>query len=426
MKKFLILLTLLVAGVAQAQTHNQDAGAQIGGTQVLGHTTDGTTAINTSGKWGKFAVSTYGGSYVSTQDPSSGLTQSVIPVSSNPYYAAVVDGLKAGVVVADDTIEASSTRTVLNLASNAANVGDYIIPSSGTAANLGKWYPVCADATNTITLCGTGLDATPSTDNIRIFRPRPLNGTGSASTSTNTALQVSVNSFFQDSNGGNLLKSEDSAHTTGDAGVQMLGVNNRSFATLNSSQLDYTPIAVGDVGNLYSTVVYDSTLTAAQSAVRPIDTSTISNNVGVTVLGRGDADWNPTAGTGSGRFSMFSMDSTGRQYVNTGADVGKYTQGCNTAITTATTGDIIAALASNRHYISSISCTNTGAAATRVRIQDGSATGFADLMLAATTGYASITFPTPFRTASNSAVVANVITTGSSTVCCATGYSATR
>jgi hypothetical protein len=68
---------------------------------------------------------------------------------------------------------------------------------------------------------------------------------------------------------------------------------------------------------------------------------------------------------------------------------------------------------------------DTGGAATRVVLQDGASTVGSNLMLAATTGFAAVTFPTPARFGVNSTINANVITTGSSTICCARGYIST-
>jgi hypothetical protein len=88
MKKVLLVLLLVLSLSSEAigQSHNQGAAAGSMGTQILGHTTDGTLAINTSGAWGKFAVSTKGGIFTHNSDPSSGLSQSVIPLSPNVGY----------------------------------------------------------------------------------------------------------------------------------------------------------------------------------------------------------------------------------------------------------------------------------------------------------------------------------------------------
>lgn len=380
------------------------------------------TLYGSQGIGGPVSMDTKGNLYVNVIDGGSGLTQSVIPVSSNPLNGAVTDGIKAGSVITDDTIEAASTRTVLNLTANVAAIGDYIIPTGGTAANLGKWYQVCDKATNTVTLCGTGLDATPSTDAIRIFRYRPLSATGTAADGSAVGLLVSLNRFYQNGNSGDLLKAEDAAHTTGDAGVMGLGVNNRNFTALNSTNADYTPLSTGDEGQIYATLV-GNTATQGISAIRSEDQAFGASEALAVVGGQAVSAIAQTVGT-SGDVAPPSMD-LGNRLVTTNAPAGETASGCTSAITTNTTGTIVTNLASNRFYMTSVTCTNTGGAATRVRIQDGASNPFADLMLAATTGYAFASFPTPARTNSNSSLVANVITTGSSTICCANGYYST-
>lgn len=124
----------------------------------------------------------------------------------------------------------------------------------------------------------------------------------------------------------------------------------------------------------------------------------------------------------SGDYSPPKIDSVGRVMVGQ-APQGSMVVGCNTAVTTATTGTMIAAVASNFTFITSWNCTNTGAAATRVILEDGDGTDLANVLLAATTGFAAVTFPSPVRTnAVNKAIQINVITTSSSTICCASGY----
>lgn len=51
-----------------------------------------------------------------------------------------------------------------------------------------------------------------------------------------------------------LGKAEDAPHVSGDTGVFVLGVNNRSNATFNTTQGDYTPFGVDDYGALRAMV----------------------------------------------------------------------------------------------------------------------------------------------------------------------------
>lgn len=125
----------------------------------------------------------------------------------------------------------------------------------------------------------------------------------------------------------------------------------------------------------------------------------------------------------SGDVAPLALDLASR-LIMTKAPLGSQVLGCSSAITTNTTGQIIAAVASNYTFITSWDCTNTGATASRVILEDGDGNDLANQFLVATNGTFNQPFPDiPARTqAVNKAIQVNVITSGSSTICCARGF----
>lgn len=123
-------------------------------------------------------------------------------------------------------------------------------------------------------------------------------------------------------------------------------------------------------------------------------------------------------------YGTLKGDTLGRLLIGQ-APAADLIYGCNTAVTTATTGSMIAANASNRYYAMSWNCTNTGGAASRVILEDGDGNDLANTFLPATSGAASLTFGSPIAaSAVNKALQINVITTGTSTICCVNGFRA--
>jgi len=198
-----------------------------------------------------------------------------------------------------------------------------------------------------------------------------------------------------------------------------LAVRNDALSNLSGTDGDYTPIAVGGRGDVFTTLIYNSSI-GSGGPTRLEDSTWGDANPGMVSLSAVNTTSAVQAPTGD--FAFPAIDTAGRT-ITAAAASSSLVVGCNTAVTTATTGQVIAAVASNFTFITTLSCTNTGAAATRVILEDGDGTDLANVMLAATTGFATISFETPVKTnVVNRAIQINVITTSSSTICCASGY----
>lgn len=104
-----------------------------------------------------------------------------------------------------------------------------------------------------------------------------------------------------------------------------------------------------------------------------------------------------------------------------------FVKGTTAAMTGTTSTQIIAAVASNRIYVTKMSCKGdpANAVATKVLIQDGSGgTTLDTLTVAANGGGEQSNGPTPVTwTTSGNGLFAQNVTTGSSVICTASGYS---
>ncbi len=420
--KILIFL-LLLPSVVFGQVHNQLAGLGTQGEQILGNTTDGTLAINTSGKWGQFAVSTTGklfidaaGSGLATSanqeteitslqllddavatngsaipaksfqvsgsdgtnaralktdssgnlqsvilDAASSRTASVLPLSIASTYTGFGVGNMGWIQAAFDSAETGSTTTVVNATSHSAKVGDLIYFTAGTSQYASS--PVQSVAANTITVSNAFPVAPANGNAFLIFRPVPWTF-GVGANSTNSIPFVNLDLDNQNSIQKGILKDEDRAALSLDAGVPIFG--------------------------------------KLQSAI--------------------------TSDAAADDYSWFKADTGGRT-ITAPAPAGEMWVSCGTA--TASTADVAikALVASNRIYVSSVTCASSDADnATNINFKDAStviAVGGVNQMATTSAGTFTASFPTPLRLASGTAFNFNTAVSTSSVICCGAGWIST-
>lgn len=109
----------------------------------------------------------------------------------------------------------------------------------------------------------------------------------------------------------NIVQTEDVAHSTGDSGVMLLGVENEDQAALTAGDKDYTPIAVTPEGNII--VKQEGTITVDLGANNDVTLNASTANIGDVDLelnGTAVSGNNGTADAGTIRVTVAS-DSTG-------------------------------------------------------------------------------------------------------------------
>lgn len=220
-----------------------------------------------------------------------------------------------------------------------------------------------------------------------------------------------------------IAKNEDAAHSSNDAGVFALGVANPALSSFCASG-DYCPMGVTVQGAQLMTMDYGTQLAHSSGLMKLEDSAAASGDAGVTTYAvREDALTNSTGTTGD--YIVTKADAVGRQIVGF-APPGESWQSCGTATATTGDVAIKAAVASNRIYVTSIVCKNTAAAtATSIDFKDGTtifAVGGVSQMATTSAGAFSASFPIPLRGTVNTALNFATNISTSSVTCCAAGY----
>lgn len=314
----------------------------------------------------------------------------------------------------NDTAETGSTTTTINATAHNVKVGNYVLfgPTAGSRAGLGY---VTSVATNSFTITPPLPNAPNNGDFFFIGSPAV------AGVDTNGQSMVNIRA----ANGTEVARAEDAAHTSGEFGFGVWGVRNDSGTTFAANG-NYSPFSVNSLGSIECSLNSAMQLGASggSSPVRAEDVASGDANA-LMIAGavREDA---LTVNTGtSGDFTQLKADAAGR-LISTLAPAGETFQSCGTA--TATTSDVAikAAVASNRMYVTSITCKNTSATvATSLDFKDGStviAVGGISQMATAAPGAFTASFPVPLRGTSNTALNFATNVSVSSVTCCAAGY----
>lgn len=219
-------------------------------------------------------------------------------------------------------------------------------------------------------------------------------------------------------------KLEDVPHASGDAGVFILGVRNDNAATsFSGANGDYTPIGVGTSGEVF---VKGMAAAFGSSATKFEDDGSNSGE-GITPIAALRADAIASSVSNANDYANIKVDEGGRLII-TAAPPGETWQSCGTA--TAVTSDIAikAAVASNRIYVTAISCKNTSTTVgPTMDFKDGSTIiSVGGITATSATGTLSASFikvfPIPLRGTVNTAFNFATNTAVTSVTCCATGY----
>jgi hypothetical protein len=417
MKKIILFIGLiLIAFSAEAEN------AQRNENRTVLYSAEGVTGPIIS-------VNRYGDQLCSAVDPSSGLSQSVVPVSNN---GVLLNGSPAALFgwydVGTDLAETSSTTTVINATSHAAKVGDLIQMYAGTPS--GETTVVSAVTVNTITV-SPAFSAAPANGNgFYIKRPSGLS-TGSPITSSGTGLISIIDSGYKvgASFATNILKLEDAAHASGDAGIASWGIRNESPATFADGNGDYSPLSVNRYGTLNVQFAYNgATSTGGATTDIPYIPEDVAVGAGQVVMlagARVKGDFNASAADLDA--ATINVDLDGRLATNPwGADTSETGQSCGTA--TASTADVSikAAIVSTRIYVGSVTCASSDADnATNINFKDGStvvAVGGVNQMATTSAGTFTAEFNPPLRGTANTAFNFNTAVSTSSVICCASWY----
>lgn len=196
-----------------------------------------------------------------------------------------------------------------------------------------------------------------------------------------------------------------------------------------------TPRALNTPGTTLNRVnadLYGNALISLSSGTAAVSNPTVLEDIG---LSSGQAGFTPlvkfldtnpfdpaVSSTGDGQHIL--SDAEGRMAVNAyGANVAEFYSSCSSAITGTARTAIKAAVASNRIYVTSISCSNNSAVSSQASFTDGAGAQLAAGNITALGGVGFVqTFPVPLRGTVNTDFSVTLTTTATSTICCANGY----
>jgi len=273
------------------------------GVMSLGIRRDTATALaDTVGDYIPFAASQYGAILCNIDSGFQVAAATGILKLEDAAHASGDAGVFA-LAVRNDSLT-SLTSTDLDYSAIAVdNAGRIKIDPGTTATSLGK----LEDAAHTTGDLGvmalgvradTAASATGTTGDYSFF-----------ATNSFGSLKIDVDRTFQRSAADCLLKAEDAAHASGDAGVMCLGVRNDANAAFSGTDLDYTPMAVTSAGQLKIGEVIPGT--AATALGKAEDAAHTTGDTGVFTLGiRNDASAALTSTNLD--YSGIAVDSAGR------------------------------------------------------------------------------------------------------------------
>ena len=209
--------------------------------------------------------------------------------------------------------------------------------------------------------------------------------------------------------------------------AQMNGVAVTMGNGASGTGVQRVTLASDSTGNIATIGTSVTPGTSAAHLGKAEDAAHASGDTGVALLTRRITS-NATSAGASADYATLDSDDDGRVYVNPfGASVDKFFTAVSASdITNTTSTSVKAAVASNRHYITSLSISNMHASVnTRVDVLDG-ATVIWQCAAAANGGGCTHTFPTPLRGSVNTAINCQNATTGAATRCAISGYTSTN
>lgn len=219
-----------------------------------------------------------------------------------------------------------------------------------------------------------------------------------------------------------LGKAIDNASGGTDTGVACLTIRDDSGAAKSSANGDYQGLYTNSKGALRVEIRSGWETDGATSLVKSEDYSASDGNAGVGSLFVSQDPLSQDQGA-TNRYGFGKIDRVGRT-ITTLAPAGESWQSCSSSNTGTSDVAIKAAVASNRIYVTSISCYNTAAVDSAITFKDGSTAMFVGAIAKQATngGGFSVGLSVPLRGSVNTAFNFAMTTTATATTCCAAGY----
>lgn len=230
-----------------------------------------TVQILTNGSLGALAADQYGKLYTILTDPS-GQTVDVLPASNAVTLTGIAAPKVAYAPVTFTTTTALGTTTTVTITGieSTARAGDVFLQRSG--ANQNTASVIQTVSTNTLTLANAMPSAVASGVTAYILRPQFL-GADLASTSNFGVSSLQVKTA-----------NEDAGHSSGDPGLFAMGVRQDTPGTVCGNDGDYCQISVTGKGSTRAAIQIESQDTNTSGLLKLEDVAVQTGDAGVAVL----------------------------------------------------------------------------------------------------------------------------------------------
>jgi hypothetical protein len=330
------------------------------------------------------------------------LQGNAVNASGNPIFASITNTpavTVSGVATAANQTNASQKTQIVDGSGN-------VIGSSSNALEVD---------------CTAGCSSSSS---ITGWAGGTLGAMANYGTSPGSVLVPAVNAFVTGAIG-----PAQGSTTSGQTGSLVMGAASTNAPTATTG--DTWPLSISPASGGVRIDLKDSAANTNPFLVNPgtIATWGLAANGGTLATNglqiAGQAVNAEATATTNGKQVTASFDLVGKQITSPFANKENYVKGTTAAMTGTSSTQVIAAVSSQKLYITAIHCNNSSSTATLVSIQDGSGGTTLDT-LAANSAYGgedrSGASPLFWTTAGNGLYAADV-TTGASVICQASGYS---
>lgn len=302
-----------------------------------------------------------------------------------------------------------------NVAQRGTNYGAAyvtILSNAGTSVDFSTETTLSA-LNAKVTACNTGAVT------ISAALPAGTNAIGKLAANSGVDIgDIDVTSIIPGTGATNLGKAEDGAHTSGDVGVMVLGVQNASPTNLAGSAGDYEPFQISD-GRVWTSTVVTGSVTTAGAAAHD---SAISGNP-TRVAGRAETALSGITLVADGDTTDLYAGVDGVQIVRTHTNLEDIVTATPVAITDGSSTSVISAQGSGiKTYLTSVTIANSSATFVTVDLRDGTAGSVKWTFPVPATGGVTHKFDPPLPFSANTAVAADPSASASTITVSAMGF----
>lgn len=235
-------------------------------------------------------------------------------------------------------------------------------------------------------------------------------------------LIVSLSAGVASSANNPIAKVGQASTVAGDAVMTSGGFRNETGAS-QGSDFQRTILSTNRAGAAHVEVATTHQFAGNATGLLKLESSTVGASDALVAVG-GKTQAALSVDAADGQYGLYKLGLDGR-LITAYAPAGETFAQCSSVETGTAARAIKNGVASNRHYVSSLSCYNTSAVASTIIFQDGSTTFYGGGLpsnVATGIGTLILQFPVPLRFGSGNPINFQLGTTATNTICCVAGY----